>query len=79
TKQVRQQLQNKDVILYEAPSSVHRTFFFMYISAGVQLLFCDEEDAPYVLAPKPQRLGIASGLVAIGVGISAAMCLYPWR
>ncbi|KAI8576117.1 hypothetical protein K450DRAFT_258556 [Umbelopsis ramanniana AG] len=39
----------------------------------------DEEDSPYVLAPKPQRLGIASGLVAVGVGISAAMCLYPWR
>lgn len=39
----------------------------------------DAEDAPYVLAPKGQRLGIASGLVAVGVGISAAMCLYPWR
>jgi hypothetical protein len=39
SKQLKQQLQNKDVILYEAPTSARRTFFFMYISAGVQLLF----------------------------------------
>lgn len=39
----------------------------------------DAEDSPYVLAPKGQRIGIASGLMIVGVGISAVMCLYPWR
>lgn len=39
TRQLQQQLQSKDVILYEAPPSAQKTFLFMYISAGVQLLF----------------------------------------
>ncbi|KAM3587091.1 hypothetical protein VKS41_002133 [Umbelopsis sp. WA50703] len=95
TRQLQQQLQSKDVILYEAPPSAQRTFLFMYISAGVQLLFwgnlaslayvsygtkeTQAENSPYVLAPKSKRIGIASALCAVGVGISAAMCLYPWR
>jgi hypothetical protein len=61
----------QDGLYFSAP-----TFSFF---VDVMWLFSDEEDSTYVLAPKPQRLGIASGLVAVGVGISAAMCLYPWR
>ncbi|KAI8988895.1 transmembrane protein 223-domain-containing protein [Pilobolus umbonatus] len=85
----------KDVVFYSAPDNVKRTFTWMYISAGVQLLFWgnlaslayvsytvkdgEEEDAPIVLAPKEKRVGIAAGLVAVGVGIASFMCLYPWR
>ncbi|KAI9322691.1 transmembrane protein 223-domain-containing protein [Dichotomocladium elegans] len=94
-KHIRQALQGRDVVFYQAPDGVGRTFMFMYISAGVQLLFwgnlaslayvtyskkeSDAEDAPVVLAPKSQRLAIAGGLVALGVGIASAMCMYPWR
>lgn len=49
----------------------------MILCGGVSV--SDAEDSPYVLAPKGQRIGIASGLMIVGVGISAAMCLYPWR
>ena len=39
----------------------------------------EEEDAPVVLAPQGKRIAIASGLVAVGVAVATAMCLYPWR
>lgn len=38
-KQWKQKLQGNDVVFYRAPEGVGRTFTFMYISAGVQLLF----------------------------------------
>ncbi|KAI8384836.1 transmembrane protein 223-domain-containing protein [Radiomyces spectabilis] len=94
-KQLKQTLQGRDILFYQAPAGVKRTFFFMYISAGVQLLFWgnlaslayvtysqksgDEEDAPVVLAPKYKRVAIAGGLVAVGIGIATLMCVYPWR
>ncbi|ORZ00182.1 hypothetical protein BCR43DRAFT_433914 [Syncephalastrum racemosum] len=78
-KHLQKALQGRDVVFYTAPDGVKRTFTFMYISAGVQLLFCDEEDAPVVLAPQGQRAAIAASLVAVGVGISSLMCLYPFR
>ncbi|KAI8072230.1 uncharacterized protein B0P05DRAFT_588916 [Gilbertella persicaria] len=93
SKHLKQALDRKDVVFYEAPRGVKRTFFWMYISAGVQLLFWgnlanlayvsyavkENEDAPAVLAPQGKRLAIAGGLVAAGVGIASFMCLYPWR
>ncbi|KAI7852593.1 hypothetical protein BDC45DRAFT_443688, partial [Circinella umbellata] len=78
-KQIKQTLKGRDVVFYQAPEGVKRMFLFMYISAGVQLMFCDAEDAPIVLAPKSQRMAIAGGMVSIGIGIAAVMCLYPWR
>lgn len=118
-KQLLKTLQSRDVVFYQAPPNVGRTFFFMYVSAGVQLLFwgnlaslayvtysqperwvlllslspflclfcikCHfygpsaEEDAPMVLAPQGKRMAVAGGLVAIGLGVAAAMCTYPWR
>ncbi|CAO3606790.1 unnamed protein product [Cunninghamella blakesleeana] len=94
-KQLLKLLQNKDVVFYQAPEGVQRTFFYMYISAGVQLLFwgnlaslayvtyskpeSDETDAPLVLAPKGQRLALAGGLIVAGLGIATLMCTYPWR
>ncbi|KAJ8658925.1 hypothetical protein O0I10_005307 [Lichtheimia ornata] len=95
SKHIKQALQGRDVVFYQAPNGVNRTFRLLYISAGVQLLFwgnlaslayvsysakeSDEEDAPFVLAPKGQRMAIAGGLMSIGLGIATAMCLYPWR
>ncbi|KAI9496607.1 transmembrane protein 223-domain-containing protein [Zychaea mexicana] len=94
-KHIKQALQGRDVVFYQAPDGVKRMFMFMYISAGVQLLFwgnlaslayvsyskkeSNAEDAPIVLAPKGQRMAIAGGLVSIGVGIATFMCIYPWR
>ncbi|ORE16391.1 hypothetical protein BCV71DRAFT_244653 [Rhizopus microsporus] len=79
SKHLKQALQKKDVVFYQAPPGVKRTFNWMYISAGVQLMFCDTEDAPVVLAPQGKRIAIAGGLVGIGVAIATVMCLYPWR
>ncbi|ORZ16404.1 transmembrane protein 223-domain-containing protein [Absidia repens] len=94
-KQLLKTLQGRDVVFYQAPPNVGRTFFFMYLSAGVQLLFWGnlaslayvtysqpesaEEDAPMVLAPQGQRVAVAGGLVMVGLGVAAAMCTYPWR
>lgn len=39
SKQLRQALEQKDVVFYQAPAGVGRTFMWMYISAGVQLMF----------------------------------------
>ncbi|KAI9268267.1 transmembrane protein 223-domain-containing protein [Phascolomyces articulosus] len=94
-KQIKQQLKGRDVVFYQAPEGVKRMFMFMYISAGVQLMFwgnlaslayvsytkkeSDAEDAPIVLAPKGQRMAIAGGMISIGIGIATVMCLYPWR
>ncbi|KAI7868630.1 hypothetical protein BDF14DRAFT_1724489 [Spinellus fusiger] len=77
--QFRQALQSRDMVFYTAPPGVSRTFFYVYVSAGVQLLFCEEEDAPVVLAPQGQRMAIAGGLLAIGIGIASVMFIYPWR
>ncbi|KAI8359080.1 hypothetical protein EDC96DRAFT_445505, partial [Choanephora cucurbitarum] len=79
SKHLKQALERKDVVFYEAPKGVKRTFFWMYISAGVQLMFCDEEDAPATLAPQGKRLAVAGGLVTVGIAIASFMCLYPWR
>ncbi|KAF1804641.1 hypothetical protein FB192DRAFT_1254623, partial [Mucor lusitanicus] len=90
SKQLRQALEHKDVVFYQAPAGVGRTFMWMYISAGVQLMFClayvaytvkdgEEEDAPVVLAPQGKRMAVAGGLVTVGVAIASLMCLYPWR
>ncbi|KAI8342942.1 transmembrane protein 223-domain-containing protein [Chlamydoabsidia padenii] len=94
-KQLLKTLQSHNVVFYQAPPNVGRTFFFMYISAGVQLLFwgnlaslayvtysqpeSTDEDAAMVLAPQGKRALVAGGLVAIGLGVAAAMCTYPWR
>ncbi|RCH82929.1 hypothetical protein CU097_005013 [Rhizopus azygosporus] len=95
SKHLKQALQKKDVVFYQAPPGVRRTFNWMYISAGVQLMFWgnlaslayvayavkdgDTEDAPVVLAPQGKRIAIAGGLVGVGVAIATVMCLYPWR
>ncbi|KAL0092972.1 hypothetical protein J3Q64DRAFT_1830615 [Phycomyces blakesleeanus] len=79
SKHIRHALQTGDVVFYTAPPGVSRTFFYVYISAGVQLLFCDAEDAPIVLAPQGQRMAIAGGLMALGIGIASIMFTYPWR
>ncbi|KAI8390274.1 transmembrane protein 223-domain-containing protein [Blakeslea trispora] len=95
SKHLKQALERKDVVFYEAPKGVKRTFFWMYVSAGVQLMFwgnlahlayvsyavkeSEEEDAPAVLAPQGKRLAVAGGLVTVGVAIASFMCLYPWR
>ncbi|KAI9281149.1 hypothetical protein BY458DRAFT_531627 [Sporodiniella umbellata] len=79
SKHLKQALEKKDVVFYQAPAGVKRTFMWMYISAGVQLMFWEEEDAPVVLAPQGRRIAIAAGLVSVGVGIATVMCLYPWR
>ncbi|EIE77556.1 hypothetical protein RO3G_02260 [Rhizopus delemar RA 99-880] len=79
SKHLKQALEKKDIVFYQAPAGVGRTFMWMYISAGVQLMFCDEEDAPVVLAPQGKRMAIAAGLVSVGLGIATVMCLYPWR
>jgi hypothetical protein len=39
SKQLKQQLERNDVVFYQAPPGVGRTFMWMYISAGVQLMF----------------------------------------
>lgn len=39
SKQLKQALDQKDVVFYEAPPGVGRTFMWLYISAGVQLMF----------------------------------------
>ncbi|KAI8984361.1 hypothetical protein BDF20DRAFT_954481 [Mycotypha africana] len=78
-KHLKQALERQDVVFYEAPKGVDRTFTWMYVSAGVQLLFCENEEAPVVLAPKPQRIAIAGGLVTVGIAVASLMCLYPWR
>jgi hypothetical protein len=39
SKHLKQALQKKDVVFYQAPPGVRRTFNWMYISAGVQLMF----------------------------------------
>ncbi|KAL0082238.1 hypothetical protein F4703DRAFT_1125039 [Phycomyces blakesleeanus] len=95
SKHIRHALQTGDVVFYTAPPGVSRTFFYVYISAGVQLLFwgnlaslayvtyskkeSDAEDAPIVLAPQGQRMAIAGGLMALGIGIASIMFTYPWR
>lgn len=95
SKHLKQALEKKDVVFYQAPSGVGRMFMWMYISAGVQLMFwgnlaslayvayavkeSDEEDAPVVLAPQSKRVAISAGLVSVGLGIATVMCLYPWR
>ncbi|KAG1148834.1 hypothetical protein G6F37_003034 [Rhizopus arrhizus] len=95
SKHLKQALEKKDIVFYQAPAGVGRTFMWMYISAGVQLMFWgnlaslayvayavkdgDEEDAPVVLAPQGRRMAIAAGLVSVGLGIATVMCLYPWR
>ena len=95
SKHIKQALNQKDLVFYQAPKGAKRTFTFMYISAGVQLLFwgnlgslayvsytkkeSEADDAPYVLAPQGQRMAIAGGLVAVGVAIATVMCIYPWR
>ncbi|KAL9553126.1 hypothetical protein MBANPS3_003434 [Mucor bainieri] len=95
SKQLRQALEQRDVVFYQAPAGVGRTFMWMYISAGVQLMFWgnlaslayvaytvkegEEEDAPVVLAPQGKRMAIAGGLVTVGVAVASLMCLYPWR
>ncbi|KAI8636182.1 transmembrane protein 223-domain-containing protein [Parasitella parasitica] len=94
SKQLRQTLEHKDVVFYQAPIGVGRTFMWMYISAGVQLMFWGNlaslayvaytekdkgGDAPAVLAPQGKRMAIAGGLVTVGVAIASLMCLYPWR
>ncbi|KAI8883582.1 hypothetical protein K501DRAFT_249412 [Backusella circina FSU 941] len=93
SKHIKQALNQKDIVFYQAPAGAKRTFTFMYISAGVQLLFWgnlgslayvsytkqESEDGPYVLAPQGQRMAIAGGLVAVGVAIATVMCIYPWR
>ena len=38
-KQIKQTLKGRDVVFYQAPEGVKRMFMFMYISAGVQLMF----------------------------------------
>ena len=43
------------------------------------IMSSEEEDAPFVLAPKGQRMAIAGGLMGIGLGIATVMCMYPWR
>ncbi|ORX42507.1 hypothetical protein DM01DRAFT_319094 [Hesseltinella vesiculosa] len=78
-KQLIKALQRKDVVFYEAPKGASRTLNLMYICAGVQLLFWDEENAPMVLAPQGKRLAISGGLVVVGLGIATALCTYPWR
>ncbi|KAI8089630.1 uncharacterized protein BX664DRAFT_262008 [Halteromyces radiatus] len=80
-RQLLKTLQSRDVIFYQAPPNVNRTFFFMYISAGVQLLFWGNlaKNAPMILAPQGKRMVIAGGLVTVGLGVAAAMCTYPWR
>ncbi|KAI9010443.1 hypothetical protein CLU79DRAFT_710364 [Phycomyces nitens] len=79
SKNIRHALETGDVVFYTAPPGVSRTFFYVYVSAGVQLLFCDAEDAPIVLAPQGQRMAIAGGLMALGIGIASIMFTYPWR
>ncbi|CEP08083.1 hypothetical protein [Parasitella parasitica] len=95
SKQLRQALEHKDVVFYQAPAGVGRTFMWMYVSAGVQLMFWGNlaslayvaytekdgefEDSPVVLAPQGKRMAIAGGLVTVGVAIASLMCLYPWR
>ncbi|KAI7904739.1 uncharacterized protein BX663DRAFT_503383 [Cokeromyces recurvatus] len=94
-KPLKHALEHHDVVLYQAPSGVKQKFTWLYISAGVQLIFWgnlaslayvaysvkdgEEEDAPIVLGPKGERIAIAGGLVAVGVGIASLMCIYPWR
>jgi hypothetical protein len=39
SKHLKQALEQKDVVFYQAPAGVGRTFMWMYISAGVQLMF----------------------------------------
>lgn len=39
SKHLKQALEKKDVVFYQAPAGVGRTFMWMYISAGVQLMF----------------------------------------
>lgn len=39
SKHIKQALQGRDVVFYQAPNGVNRTFRLLYISAGVQLLF----------------------------------------
>ncbi|KAI7894856.1 transmembrane protein 223-domain-containing protein [Mucor mucedo] len=95
SKQLKQALDQKDVVFYQAPSGVGRTFMWLYISAGVQLMFWgnlaslayvaytttegEGENEAVVLAPKTQRIAIASGLISVGVAVATLMCLYPWR
>ncbi|CAO3648636.1 unnamed protein product [Mucor hiemalis] len=95
SKQLKQALEKNDVVFYQAPPGVSRTFMWLYISAGVQLMFWgnlaslayvgyttkegEEEDAPVVLASGVKRTAIATGLVTVGVAVATAMCLYPWR
>lgn len=39
SKQLKQALEQKDVVFYQAPAGIDRTFMWLYISAGVQLMF----------------------------------------
>ncbi|KAF7729315.1 hypothetical protein EC973_004571 [Apophysomyces ossiformis] len=95
SKAFKEALQSRDIVFYQGPPAAERMYFYMYISAGVQLFFwgnlaslaydnyskkeSDAEDAPYVLAPLGQRIAISASLVAVGLGIAGAMCAYPWR
>ncbi|KAG0164470.1 hypothetical protein DFQ28_010279 [Apophysomyces sp. BC1034] len=39
SKGLKEALQNRDIVFYQSPPAAERMFFFMYISAGVQLFF----------------------------------------
>ena len=39
SKQLKQALEHKDVVFYEAPAGVGKRFMWLYVSAGVQLMF----------------------------------------
>lgn len=60
---------------------MHGEFFYFLLYSLLTIFFCfsDELDAPMVLAPQGQRVAVAGGLVAVGLGVAAAMCTYPWR
>ncbi|KAI9353178.1 transmembrane protein 223-domain-containing protein [Pilaira anomala] len=95
SKQLKQMLDQKDVVFYQAPAGVNKTFMWLYISAGVQLMFWgnlaslayvaytttegEGENAVVELAPKGKRIAIAGSLVTVGIAVATLMCLYPWR